>query len=155
MAGHSLCKLADTPRHIDTVARWNYEQWGRDMGSQITDSANWFREMMASATEETILALVDDRPVAMASLADHDLESRPDLKHWLASVYVEPDFRRRGIAADLIREIEREAESRSIALLHLYTNTAETLYARLGWTLSEYFTKNGKRFALMTKVPAA
>lgn len=154
MATHRLCKLADAPNHVDLAARWSYEQWGRGMGLQISDSASWFREMIESTSEDTILALVDGVPIAMASLADHDLESRPELKHWLAAVYVEPNFRQRGIAADLVRVVEREAALRGIPLLHLYTNTAEGLYTKLGWTVAEHFDKDGKRFTLMTKLPS-
>jgi len=35
--------------------------------------------------------------------------------------------------------------------LHLYTITAEPLYAKLGWTVRERFDSNGEKFVLMAR----
>ncbi len=79
--------------------------------------------------EETFVLFEGDIPVATASLARHDLDSRPDLTPWLAGVFVEPAFRQRGYAIVLVRYVEARAMVASVPTLWLNTWTAEPLYA--------------------------
>lgn len=151
MATLRLIRLADAPHQLETIATWNHAEWGAAQGYAPEDSAVWFREMLRNPSEECVIAERDGSVLGMASLVDHDLDQRPDLVHWLASVYVLPEHRGHGIAGQLVSAVEQEAEARGISRLHLYTNTAESLYTRLGWTSSERFSKKGKEFSLMVK----
>jgi GNAT superfamily N-acetyltransferase len=99
----------------------------------------------------TLVLLADDEPVGTASLTAHDLDERPDLTPWLAGVFVVPHARRKGHAARLVAAIEQEAGAASIWTLWLYTNTAESIYARAGWQTVETVQHNGKPFALMRR----
>ncbi|WP_420405400.1 GNAT family N-acetyltransferase [Nisaea sp.] len=154
MPTRRILKLADASHHLEIVAGWNHAEWGAGQGYSLQDSVDWFRDIMRKPSEECMIAIEGAAVVGMASLVDHDLDSRPDLLHWLASVYVVPEQRGKGIAATLVAALEREATLRSIPLLHLYTHNSEALYAKLGWTLHEHFMRGTGRFALMTKKPA-
>jgi GNAT superfamily N-acetyltransferase len=99
----------------------------------------------------TFVLLVDDRPVGTASLAEQDLEERPDLTPWLAGVFVEPESRGRGLAAELIAAVEGECRKMAIPMLWLYTRTAEKVYIRAGWRTVETVAHNGKPYALMRR----
>jgi GNAT superfamily N-acetyltransferase len=92
-------------------------------------------------------------PAGTASLAHRDLDSRPDLTPWLAGVYVPPRFRGRGHATARVRHVERFAAAAGVARLWLYTNTAEPLYARLGWRRAgtERTRRRGVEVALMCR----
>ena len=68
-----------------------------------------------------------------AALVESDMSIRPNLSPWLASVYVKPEFRRRGLGTRLVRRIEDEAGRRGIRKLYLFTEHARDLYAKLGW----------------------
>ena len=70
---------------------------------------------------------------------------------WLAGMFVAPAFRGRGLAAQLIAAVEREARAAAVARLRLYTNTAERVYARAGWRTVEYIMRSGKPYALMQR----
>jgi GNAT superfamily N-acetyltransferase len=83
-------------------------------------------------SEETFVLLDDNVPVGTASLVNNDLPSRPDLTPWLASVLVLPPFRGKGYSAPLVRRVE-QAAILSTATLWLYTWSAESVYAKLGW----------------------
>ncbi|WP_193171051.1 GNAT family N-acetyltransferase [Nisaea nitritireducens] len=153
MASLQILRLADAPEHLDTIAAWNYAEWGKKSGSSLRDSMDWFQSMIGAPSEECVLATRGDDVIGMASLVDHDLDERPDLLHWLASVYVPPAFRKTGIASALIEAVEREAALRDIACMYLYTNTAEQLYTRLGWEVSERFQRGPEGFTIMRKDP--
>jgi N-acetylglutamate synthase-like GNAT family acetyltransferase len=71
--------------------------------------------------------------VATASLVHADLDARPDLSPWLASLFVDPPFRGRGHSIRLVRVVEAAARAAGIGTLWLYTAHAEGLYRRLGW----------------------
>jgi GNAT superfamily N-acetyltransferase len=84
------------------------------------------------APEETFVLFDDDVPVGTASLVTNDLPSRPDLTPWLAGMLVRPQFRGRRYSARLVKHVEAAAAAR-VAVLWLYTWTAEPVYAGLGW----------------------
>lgn len=151
MAGLHLLRLADAPRHLQTVVEWNHTEWGVTAGRSRSDSEGWFRDMIRKPSEECVIAEQDGTVLGMACLVDHDLAERPDLLHWLASVYVLPEFRKTGLGSELVSAVERESAARNIERLHLYTHTAETLYRRLGWTVRERFKLDDDEFALMIK----
>jgi GNAT superfamily N-acetyltransferase len=106
---------------------------------------------MGLAIPRTLVLLVDDEPVGTASLTAHDLDERPDLTPWLAGMFVASHVRGRGYAARLVAAVEEEARRASITTLWLYTNTAERIYARVGWRTVETVLHNGKPFALMRR----
>jgi len=151
MTAHRLLRLADAPEHLKTIAEWNHTQWGAAAGRSLSDCVDRFRDVIRKTSEECVIAERDGTVLGMACLVDHDLEDRPDLMHWLASVYVLPEYRKDGLASALIGAVEREAAARNIERLHLYTHTAESLYQRLGWTVCERFELDEDAFALMIK----
>jgi GNAT superfamily N-acetyltransferase len=100
---------------------------------------------------QSFVLLVDDEPVGTASITAHDLEERPDLTPWLAGVFVVPEARGQGYAGQLVAAVEEEARRASISTLWLYTNTAERIYARVGWRTVETILHDGKPHALMRR----
>jgi N-acetylglutamate synthase-like GNAT family acetyltransferase len=85
----------------------------------------------------TVIALSGSRLLGSASLIAHDMDTHPELSPWLASVYVAPEYRRRGIGSALVQRIVAEAASLELDRLYLFTPDKERFYARLGWTVLE------------------
>ncbi len=106
---------------------------------------------MGLAIPHTLVLPVDDEPVGTANLTAHDLDERPDLTPWLAGMFVAPHVRGRGYAARLVAAVDEEARRGSISTLWLYTNTAERVYARVGWRTIETVFHHDKPFALMRR----
>ena len=70
------------------------------------------------------VALDDDGGiVGTASLIFDDLEGDPR-NPWLASVYVPPEQRKKGIASALVRTVEDAARRLGYSRLYLFTSTA-------------------------------
>jgi len=63
--------------------------------------------------------------------------TRKDLSPWLASVFVPPEHRGKGIGTALTRRIMDEAKALDVGTLYLFTPDRETFYSRLGWTVLE------------------
>lgn len=100
----------------------------------------------------TVLVLLEDEvPVGMVAICEDDLKGRSDLNPWLAGLYVEPAHRGKGHAKRLIGALEALAANHGIKHLFLYTSSAQTLYASVGWQTCEIFERDGKTFSIMQK----
>ncbi len=98
-----------------------------------------------------VVALSGSTLCGSAMLVQHDMVTRPDLTPWLAGVYVAPAYRNRGCGSELVGRIEEEAASVGVASLYLYTTSAESFYARRGWTVLERCEYLGESVSIMAK----
>jgi predicted N-acetyltransferase YhbS len=90
-------------------------------------------------------------PIGTASFTQTDMVARPDLTPWLASVYMVPAHRGRGLAVQLVRAVEMAAREAAVPTLWLFTDTAAPLYARLGWIDVGQVIEAGKPVTLMRR----
>lgn len=130
----TISSLVDRPDFIDACAAWTYGQWG--VGSTRTLESTLQRFRQAAGDQNiplTFVAHIGDRPVGMASLFDDDCDLRPELRPWLAAVFVHPDHRGNGIAGLLIQTVEHAAQRLGEGALYLTTKDSQNLYARYGW----------------------
>jgi GNAT superfamily N-acetyltransferase len=148
----SIVSTSDRPDLVEVTARWRWEAFFHDTEpfEDVLRRAER-TSAMGLSIPRTLVLLVDDEPVGTASLTAHDLDERPDLTPWLAGMFVVPEARGRGYAAQLIAAVEEEARKALVSTLWLYTNTAERVYARAGWRTIEILRHGGKPFALMRR----
>lgn len=130
-----LVYLRDCPEFLPLVARWIWDEWHELLAQKTAaDFEAWFRMAERGCGLPTTLVLTEDgEPVATVSLESDDMDIRPDLTPWLASLYVVPAHRGRGLGRSLVRAAEEEARSLGITRLYLYTPEHEGFYAALGW----------------------
>ena len=150
--------VSEHPALVPLVARWLVDAFQAEDGLSVAQMQARIRDT-PFGPEESFVLFEDDVPVGTASLAQRDLDSRPDLAPWLAGVFVLPGHRGRGHAAALVRHVEAFAASKGVGRLWLYTDTAADLYARLGWrdAGTERTLRSGKPVRLMRRdlLPAA
>src|SRR4051812_46718597 len=88
------------------------------------------------------VAEIDDRIVGQLMLTLEWSDWRDGEIWWIQSVYVHPDFRRRGVFKALYRLAQRLARERGAVGLRLYVEkhnvAAQSTYASLGMRMSEY-----------------
>lgn len=147
----ALHYLADLPQHIPTLAAWHFAQWGElnpanDVATRI---ARFETHLQRAAVPTTFVACDDSELLGSASLVAHDLDIRPQLTPWLASVFVSPAHRSRGIGRLLVQRVMDEARDLGVAGLHLFTLDREQFYASLGWSLIERTVYRGREIAVM------
>ena len=127
--------LAAHPEAIARLAAWQHAEWGFLHPSGTLDEvAEELRgHLDPGRIPTTFVALLDGEVVGSASLLEHDLDSRPDLGPWLASLYVAPAHRRQGLGAALAERVVEEAARLGVPTLYLFTFDRAGYYARLGW----------------------
>lgn len=133
----SLHYLADRPDAVAQCARWEHREWGRLGGKSVADAVALYAPARRDGVPLTVVACDGDGDggavVGMVSLWACDCPLRPDLAPWVASLYVPPAARGRGIGTALFSRIQAEARRLGFTRLHLMTQHSEAVYAAAGW----------------------
>ena len=146
--------LVERPDLAAQVAAWGFAEWGYLNPGQTLEQRT-IRIQGKMNVDRVPIAFValggDDGIVGTASLIFDDLEGDPR-NPWLASVYVPPEQRKKGIASVLVRTVEEAARRLGYARLYLFTSTAPKLYADLGWRALEQRDYRGDHIQIMDKM---
>jgi predicted N-acetyltransferase YhbS len=126
--------LPADPALVELIAGWHQETWGHLTGRSHEERIREFDAQLESERIPlTVVAFEGGRAVGSASLLESDMDSHPDWAPWLASVFVLPEFRRRGIGERLCRRIVAEARRLRVPRLYLFTPDKAPFYRKLGW----------------------
>ena len=141
---------------IGVCARWRHDAFFKNQGFSVEDCVRQLVEFVELAEREqaeeiALLADVGGTPAGTCLLARREIDPAHDLTPWLAGLFVAPAFRKQSIGSALVAAIEGHGRKAGCRRLHLYTNSAEAFYARLGWLVSERFHWHGAPFVLMHK----
>lgn len=129
--------LMDDEAVIRQVASWIYHEWLSNKPEHTVESTIERIRPRVESTEVPlcIVAFENGLPVGCASLTKTDMASHPELTPWLASVYVSPVARGKGIASELCTRVVGEAKRLGYEKLFLFTKDQMSLYARMGWKI--------------------
>jgi len=145
--------LVDCQEVIPLVAQWLFGEWGRFLpGMSIEGGITRLHERLhRDQLPLTLVAMEAEAAIGTVSLILCDMETRPDLSPWLASLYVVPDSRRRGIGSALLEAAGREAQRLGIRSLFLFTDTSEAFYAKDGWQTLESCLYRNRAVVIMRR----
>ena len=137
---------------IATLAAWHHEQWGHRYD-------HWSLEVARSELEDhatrrglpTTLVLLDGE--ALRGSVSVVLEDAPELREqgspWLASLYVVPEARGRGLGKQLVSAAVDLAAREGARQLLLFTPDRADFYRHLGWCLVTRTALKGTAVDLM------
>ncbi|MGR2739369.1 GNAT family N-acetyltransferase [Billgrantia sp. Q4P2] len=153
MRGITIVRLSPDSPHVATVASWTFAEWGHLNPGHTAETWReaFRRECGEGGVPSVFVAMQCDQPVGTAALMAEDMASRGELTPWLASVFVLPEWRGRGIAARLIRRVEEEAADSGFDQFYLYTPDQQGLYRRLGWQDHEELSYRGEEVSIMLR----
>lgn len=136
-------KLCNYPSSLGTLAGWAHKEWyaQRDVPYKAVER-DFERRMNSARPPMSFVALHGNIACGMVSLKIKDLLTRQDLSPWLSSLYVLPEYRKKGIGKSLISVVVREASILGYHRIFLFADhrDAEHLaeyYISLGW---EFFS---------------
>lgn len=156
--GIVIVDLRERPADIPTLAGWLKSAFSANR-PQVTPAVIEARLRQApapgAALPRTWVAIAGETPVGCARFVAADHADRPELTPWLASVYVEPAWRRRGIASALVHTVQVASQAAGYPALYLYTPDQARLYARLGFVVigQVIHPDDGRRSDLMLWQP--
>ena len=151
----TLDYLAHHREFIPQLATGSYAEWRpvyEQLGITFEDGvAAWHRRANTDALPLGIVAIVDGAVVGTGVLKADDLPLRPHLTPWLGGIFVAPEHRGRGVASAIVNRLVGEARRLQLPRLYLWTNSAASLYAKLGWTELERLAYCGYEITLMVR----
>lgn len=146
----NIVYLPSDPELVRLIAEWHQEAWGHLTGRSVEERIEEFAEQRGSRRVPlTVVARADGKPVGTASLLAEDMDTHADLTPWLASVYVLPSHRRKGIGERLCRRVVEEARQLGFERLYLFTEDREAFYRRMGWETLSHEDYRGEAVALL------
>lgn len=146
--------LADIPDAIPILARWFFDQWGRDVpGNSFEATCERIGEKLNRDQAPLHLVAVEGgRPLGTAQWKIREMAIYPEREFWLGNVYVAPEARGHGLASHLAEEIAQLAKSHGVSELSLQTERLDGgLYARLGWKPVEQVHHHGRDVLVMQR----
>lgn len=144
--------LGNCPEHIPVIAQWHQNEW-HHISPHLTIAlrVTQYSSYTNSATIPfCIVALINGQPVGSASIVTSDMETHPHLTPWLASVYVHINYRRQGIATQLIEHCISKARASGVDTLHLFTPDQRSFYQHRGWGFIETYEYHKEKVDIMS-----
>lgn len=114
----------------DKAAEWFHEKWGVPLEA--------YKESISeSLVDKTVvprwyIVLNGDRIIAGLGVIENDFHDRKDLTPNVCAVYVEEEFRCRGIAGEMLNFVCEDMKESGIDTLYLVTDHT-SFYERYGW----------------------
>ncbi len=143
--------LKEVPEYLDTLAEWHHKQWGYLYPDTTLETRkNQMQKYLTdSVIPTTYIAESDSNLVGSAAFVESDMDIRPELTPWLASVYVDSKARNNGVGTLLVLHIMKLAQDNGVRKFYLYTPDKEFFYKKLGWKTIEKVNYRGENVVVM------
>ena len=146
-----IVNLKDAVQHLETIARWHQSEWSHlNPGETLEQRKARMQLYLSDAFIPSMyVALEEDRLLGTAAVVEQDMDSHPELSPWLASVYVDSQYRRRGIGTMLVKHVIKLAREKSLHHLYLFTPDQRAFYENLGWQFFSQEQYHDEQVSLM------
>ena len=105
-----ISELRDVPNFVETIADRAWHAWWSDTDVQLSEYRAMIEPLVKSDGIPTaMVAHIGEHYAGSVLLIDNDLDARPQYAPWIAALWVNPDFRRKGYAAKLIYAAREKA----------------------------------------------
>ncbi len=146
-----IVDLQKYPEYLRELAEWHQEEWadlnpGEEIEGRIARCQKFLRE---HPIPRMFVGLEENQLLGTSAIVESDMDTRPELTPWLASVYVKPERRGEGLGIQLVLAVMDYGRNLGLDTLYLYTPDAEKFYQRLGWQTLEKTDYQGEPVTLM------
>lgn len=129
MNDYTYVSLRQKPELKEIASAWFCEKWGVPREAYLAC-------MDAYLDKETeygwYLCLDGDRIIGGLGVIENDFHDRKDLTPNICAVYIEPEYRCRGIAGQLLDTVVQEMRTKGIIPIYLITDHVG-FYEKYGW----------------------
>lgn len=129
MCQYTYLNLRERPQLMENGAEWFHSKWGVPKEAYLAC-------MEAYLKKETeygwYLCLDGNRIIGGLGVIENDFHDRKDLTPNVCAVYTEKEYRRKGIAGQLLKMVAADMKAKGIIPLYLITGHTG-FYERYGW----------------------
>lgn len=123
--------LGDCSEYVELVTNWMWKEWGNKENYKRYETIVK-HSLKKDNLPQTFVAFMGEEPVGTVGLWRCDLMSRQDLYPWLASLYVIPQYRGKGIGTELQKFLIKYSKDLGYDEIFLYTDL-DDYYEKTGW----------------------
>ena len=137
-SGLSISRLCEIPSLAPVLAASHTREWGHLYANWNEKVALTDFEAETGSSAIPTTWVIHDRVSSLMgsiSLVKDDLPGYPDLNPWLASLYVFPDFRRRGLGRLLVRQALDVLRQQKYPHAYLFTEDQAPFFSKLGFSV--------------------
>lgn len=130
MCEYHIMNLREKPQWKQKAAQWFHEKWNVPVDAyleSIEESLN-----SENPVPQWYLAVKEEQIIGGLGVIENDFHDRKDLTPNVCAVYVEEEFRCRGIARKMLETVCRDMKEKGIDTLYLITDH-DSFYERYGW----------------------
>ncbi|RHV38288.1 N-acetyltransferase [Ruminococcus sp. OM05-10BH] len=130
MCEYHIMNLREKPQWKQKAAQWFHEKWNVPVDAyleSIEESLN-----SENPAPQWYLAVKEEQIIGGIGVIENDFHDRKDLTPNVCAVYVEEEFRCRGIAGKMLETVCRDMKEKGIDTLYLITDH-DSFYERYGW----------------------
>ena len=130
MERYAIFCLRERPELLLRAAEWFHEKWGIPRAAYEAS----MRDSLTGrgAVPQWYVTLADGAIIAGAGVIENDFHERKDLAPNVCAVYVEENWRGRGVARALLSRICADMQEKGVKTLYLATDHT-AFYEKLGW----------------------
>ena len=134
-----IANLQNFPALKSIVANRMWKAWWEPAGNNFQSVLDHIEEIPATRSIPFGLVAHDNGTYVGSVLGiASDLDARPTLSPWVAALWVDPEFRKQGVAADLMKATLAEFSALGQTKVYLCAkNDKRDYYQRFGWKLIE------------------
>jgi predicted N-acetyltransferase YhbS len=142
--------LSNDAEELKQVASWIYSEWGiLRPDNSVEKIQEHLSKRHNSALVPLTLVAVDAAILGTASLVENEYKPWPELTPFLSSLYVPPEYRKRGVGEALCRQVLGEAKRLGYGKCYLVTDKYKNFYEKRGWkTILEYVYRDAPAFLM-------
>lgn len=145
-----IIDLKFEPHHIPLLAGWHHQEWSYlNPDLTVAQRAEWMQSYLSDGLVPSTFVALEEQLLGSAAIIEHDLETRPDLSPWLASVFVAPEHRCKGVGSKLVLYVMQKTKEAGIPVLYLFTPDKEHFYQKIGWHTISNETYRGHLITIM------
>jgi N-acetylglutamate synthase-like GNAT family acetyltransferase len=145
-----ILDLKTEPYHIPKLAEWHHCEWSYlNPDGNLEQRIEMMHEYLGENFIPSTFIAKTSELMGSAAIIDSDMDTRPDLGPWLASVFVAPAYRGKGVGRALVKHVMQAAQAAGIQELYLFTPDAEGFYQNLGWQIVAKENYRGHEVTIM------
>jgi len=145
--------LTDDPSAYKQVAAWYFDEWLSGLPGMSVEKVALKLSSYDNRDKAPLLVLakLNGELMGAAELKIREMDIYPEYEYWIGGVYVKSSARGKGIAANLVKEVIKQAKAQAIDQLYLQTLKLNGgLYSKLGFGFIEEVDYLGHHVAVMT-----
>lgn len=127
---YQILKIREYAGLKEEAAQWFHSKWNIPMEAYLESMEQCLKK--ERAVPQWYVTVDGDRIVGGLGVIENDFHDRKDLTPNVCAVYVEEEYRCRGIAGKLLDFVCRDMKEKGVDTLYLLTDH-DSFYERYGW----------------------